>query len=386
LARRRGATVAIDAVDAIFLRRTYELARRGRGGTLPNPCVGAVLARRTETLGEGFHRARGRAHAEVEALAAARAAGSDVDGATLYVSLEPCAHHGLTPPCIDAILEHGIARVVIGTRDPDRTAAGGAERLREAGVAVDVADDRMAQQLIEDFAVAATSTRPFVTLKMAASLDGFIAAKPGSTWLSGERARAYVRELRIAHDAVLVGAGTVRADDPLLTVRPPHARRKPYVRVVACGSKLVPADARVFAPVDGYARTIVLAPAGRRKRFAELERVADVTYFGDDKTTWHDPSLALAELKKLGISSVLCEGGPMLAAALLEAGIVDRIHWIVTPQLLANDDAQPVLKRANLTEKIAPFRFDRVEQIGDDIVLSARLSVPAGEEIACLPD
>jgi diaminohydroxyphosphoribosylaminopyrimidine deaminase/5-amino-6-(5-phosphoribosylamino)uracil reductase len=386
LARRRGATVALDAVDAIFLRRAYELARRGRGSTLPNPCVGAVIARRTETLGEGFHRARGSAHAEVEALASARAAGNAVDGATLYVSLEPCAHRGLTPPCTDAILENGIARVVIGTHDPDRTAAGGADRLRGAGIAVDVADDAVAQELIEDFAVAANTTRPYLTLKMAASLDGFVGAKPGSTWLSGEGARAYVRELRIAHDAVLVGAGTIRADDSLLTVRPPHARRKPYVRIVACGSKVVAPDARVFAPVEGYGRTIVLAPAGRRKRFSELEGVADVTYFGDEKTTWHDPSRALAELKKLGISSVLCEGGPMLAAALLENGLVDRIHWIVTPHLLANDDAQPVLKRASLAEKIAPFQFDRVERLGDDVVLSARLSAPAGEKIACSPD
>lgn len=386
MARRRGADVALDAVDGIFLRRAYELARRGRGSTLPNPCVGAVIARRTETLGEGFHHVRGSAHAEVEAFDAARLAGHAVDGATLYVSLEPCAHHGLTPPCADAILASGIARVVIGTLDPDRTASGGARRLEEAGVAVEVAGDRIADELIEDFAVATDGARPYVTLKMAASLDGFIAAKPGSTWLSGERAREYVRELRIAHDAVLVGAGTVRADDPLLTVRPPYARRKPYLRVVACGSKPVSPDARVFAPVEGYARTIVLAPAGRRKRFSELEAVAELVYFGDEKTTRHDPSRALAELKKLGISSVLCEGGPMLASALLEDGLVDRIHWIVTPHLLSNDKAQPVLKDANLAEKIARFRFDRVEQLGDDAVLSARLTPVVAEVPACSPD
>lgn len=300
----------------------------------------------------------------------------------MYVSLEPCAHHGLTPPCADAILEHRIARVVIGTQDPDRTASGGVRRLMDGGVTVDVAGDRMAEELIEDFAVAANSLRPYVTLKMAASLDGFVGAKAGSTWLSGERAREFVRELRIAHDAVLVGAGTVRADDPLLTVRPPHARRKPYVRIVACASKPASVDARVFQPLEGYARTIVLAPAGRRKRFAELEDVADVVYVGGEGTTWHDPGLALAELKKLGISSVLCEGGPKLAAALLEHRLVDRVHWIVTPHLLANDDAQSVLDGADFAKATPQLRFDRVERLGEDVLLSARLTT----EVLCLPD
>jgi diaminohydroxyphosphoribosylaminopyrimidine deaminase/5-amino-6-(5-phosphoribosylamino)uracil reductase len=197
--------------------------------------------------------------------------------------------------------------------------------------------------------------------------------------LSGEPAREFVRELRIAHDAVLVGAKTVRIDDPLLTVRPPYARRRPYLRIVACASKPVSPDARIFKPVEGYARTIVLAPLGRRDRFAALEEIADVVYVGDKDTTRHDPELALLELKKLGISSVLCEGGPMLAAALLGDRLVDRIDWIVTPHLLSNDDATRVLGGADLSAASPEFRFDRVERLGDDVLLSARL-------VSCSPD
>jgi diaminohydroxyphosphoribosylaminopyrimidine deaminase/5-amino-6-(5-phosphoribosylamino)uracil reductase len=355
------------------LRRTYELAERGRGNTAPNPCVGAVIARDGATLGEGFHHARGAPHAEVEALAAARHANADVRGATLYVSLEPCAHDGLTPACATAIAEAGIARVVIGARDPNPVAAGGAERLRETVVAVDVADDPVAAALIEDFAAALASPRPYVTLKMAASLDGFVAARPGSTWLTGERARDFVRELRIAHDAVLVGARTVRTDDPQLTVRPPRTRARPYFRIVACATKTVPAESRVFQPAEGYARTIVLAPRGESRTFAPLHTVAEVIEVGEPSSTWLDVEAALATLKSRGITSVLCEGGPMLAGALLERRLVDRLYWIVAPQLLANVRALPVLAGASVAGALTDLRFDRVERLGEDVLLSAPL-------------
>jgi len=369
--REGGEAVSIDAVDRVFLRRTYELAERGRGNTVPNPCVGAVVARADFTLGEGFHHARGSPHAEVEALEATRNAGRDARGATLYVSLEPCSHDGLTPACTRAIRDAGIARVVIGARDRNPLAAGGAERLRDGGVTVEVADDPAAEAIVEDFASALASARPYLTLKMAVSLDGFVAAQPSSTWLSGERARDFVRDLRIAHDAVLVGARTVRIDNPQLTVRPPRARRRPYRRIVACASKPVPAEARVFEPVEGYARTLVLAPQLYRERFAPLESVADVIYVGDSDATRLDIEAALEALKAREIFSVLCEGGPILAGALLERRLVDRLHWIVVPQLLANKDAVPALARASVAGALPEFRFDRVERLGDDLLLSA---------------
>jgi diaminohydroxyphosphoribosylaminopyrimidine deaminase/5-amino-6-(5-phosphoribosylamino)uracil reductase len=368
--------MSVGAGDRIYLRRTYELAERGRGSTAPNPCVGSVLVRDATTIGEGFHHVRGAAHAEIEALRAGRQIGADARGATLYVSLEPCLHQGATPSCAQAVIDAGIGRVVVGALDPNPEAAGGAERLRAAGIDVDVAGDAAARSLIEDFTVALTAVRPYVAVKLAASLDGYIASAPGSEWLTGSAARDFVRELRVAHDAVLVGAKTVRIDDPQLTVRPPRARRRPYRRVVACVSKPLLAQARVFAPVDGYERTIVLVPPANRERFSELDGVADIVPVGDEAATGLDVAAALVELKARGITSVLCEGGPMLAAALIEGGLVDRLYWLVAPRLLANPQAVPALTRTNLAG--TALEFDRVEQLGADVLLSARIVATKG--------
>ena len=357
----------------MYLRRACELAARGRGGTSPNPAVGAVLADGARTLGEGYHHVRGGPHAEVEALQDAAARGNDVRGATLYVTLEPCDHTGLTPPCSLAVRDAGIARAVIGTLDPNpRTAAGGVARLRAAGVAVVVADDAWARALIEEFALAVGRTRPYLRLKLAASLDGYIAPQSGARhWLTSDEARAYVRDLRASHDAVLVGAGTVRIDDPQLSVRPPRARRTPYVRAIACEDAPVPPERAIFAPLEGYARTIVLAPAGSRAAFASLDDVADVAYVGEADARTLDLKLALDALRGRGIASVLCEGGPTLAGRLIEAGLVDRIDWLVAPALLAAGGAVPALSFGAGGAIVA---FDRVERLGPDVLLSARLT------------
>jgi diaminohydroxyphosphoribosylaminopyrimidine deaminase/5-amino-6-(5-phosphoribosylamino)uracil reductase len=357
------------------LRRACELAERGRGSTSPNPSVGAVVALGSTTLGEGYHRVRGDAHAEVEALRDAAARGNDVRGATIYVTLEPCDHTGLTPPCSLAVVDAGVVRAVVGALDPNpRTAGRGIARLRAAGVAVDVADDAWSQSLIEDFGRAVARERPYVRLKLAASLDGRVAPRPGERhWLTGIEAREYVRELRAACDAVLVGAGTVRIDDPLLTVRPPRSRRRPYVRVVACERDPVSRDRAIFAPLEGYARTIVLAPAGARARFAELEAVADVAFCGEGERL--DLGLALAALRERGIASVLCEGGPTLAQHLLEGGFVDRVDWLVAPALLGGPEAVAALAGG---PGGVTLRFDRVERLGPDVLLSAVLAEPSG--------
>jgi diaminohydroxyphosphoribosylaminopyrimidine deaminase/5-amino-6-(5-phosphoribosylamino)uracil reductase len=326
-----------------------------------------VLVREGHTLGEGFHHRRGEPHAEVEAL---RAAHGDARGATLYASLEPCDHEGLTPPCTRAVIAAGVARVVIGALDPNpKTAGAGVARLRAGGIAVDVVDDARARDLVDAFAVAIRSGRPFVTLKLAASLDGYVAPRPGPYWLTGAEARAFVRELRASHDAVMVGAGTVIADDPQLTVRPPHARTVPYRRVVVSDRPSLPRERRVFAPANGYLPTLVLG-AGPSGEYGQLEGVAEVICVGKDGGSM-DVGAGLVALKERGIESVLCEGGPRLAARLLARGLVDRVHWLVAPRLLAGPEAVPALaSRAELGG--GSWAIDRTARLGADVLLSAR--------------
>ena len=356
------------------------MAARAARDVAPNPPVGCVIVRDGITLGEGWHRRRGEPHAEVEALRDARARGHDPRGATAYVSLEPCAHHGLTPPCADALIAAGIARVAIGALDPNPTTAeGGLRRLREAGIAVDVLGGDAANALIERFRWTIARDTPYVTLKMAASLDGYVAERPGTRqWLTGPVAVERVRDLRSEHDAVMVGAGTVRVDDPQLTVRPHASRRKPYARVIMCETEPILPASRVLAlppdaPQDAYRPTIVLAPAGARTRFAPLEPLADVVYIGAADATQLDLAEALRSLRGREIATVLCEGGPTLAARLLAAGLVQRIVWLVAPRLLRGDTAVPVLSGAAVAG-LDGWRFDRIERVGDDMLLSADLT------------
>ena len=247
--------------------RAYELAERAAGNTSPNPAVGAVVVRGETIVGEGYHHRAGDAHAEINAI---RTAGAAARGATLYVSLEPCNHTGKTPPCTDAIVRAGLSRVVAGTRDPNpQTDGSGVQALRDRKISVDVLDDPRAATIVEPFARAIKSKRPYVSLKLAVSLDGYIASQPGvQEWLTGEEARTFVRELRITHDATAVGAGTVRVDNPQLTVRPAHNRLMEYRRVVICETAPVDPAAAILKEQEGYARTIVLAPSGGRGKEA----------------------------------------------------------------------------------------------------------------------
>ena len=214
---------------------------------------------------------------------------------------------------------------------------------------------------------------------MAMSLDGAVAPQAGGNFaVTGPPARERVRDLRFENDAVMVGAGTIRVDDAQLTVRPHRTRRKPYVRVVVCESDAVPPGSRVFtpppnSPADAYAPTVVLAPAGIRERFAVLEPVADVVYVGDAQAVTLDLEAAMCALRKRGITSVLCEGGPTLAGRLLAARLVARIIWFVAPRFLQTARAVPVLAGADLTQAANGWRFDRVERVGEDMLLSARV-------------
>ncbi|MBV9700254.1 MAG: bifunctional diaminohydroxyphosphoribosylaminopyrimidine deaminase/5-amino-6-(5-phosphoribosylamino)uracil reductase RibD [Candidatus Eremiobacteraeota bacterium] len=360
----------LTALDRLYLARAYELAQRGAGSTAPNPPVGAVIVAGEEIVGEGYHHRAGGAHAEINAL---EMAGSAARGATVYMSLEPCGHAGRTPPCTDALVAAGVARVVAGTADP--AGHGGAPKLRERDIQIVIGDDAVARDLIEPFAVAMRAQRPYLALKMAMSLDGFVAGRPGTREpLSSVAEQRLVHEFRAAYDAVLVGAGTVRVDDPALTVRPTHHRLRPYQRIVMAQTQPIPAKSRIFSAAEEYATTIVLAPEASRAVYRELESVADVLYIdGDDGTL--DLRAALQPLRAREICSVLCEGGPRLASALIAAGVVDRVYWAIAPRLLANETAVPVLSGCDLATLPANLRFDRVERLGEDVLLSGALHV-----------
>jgi diaminohydroxyphosphoribosylaminopyrimidine deaminase / 5-amino-6-(5-phosphoribosylamino)uracil reductase len=354
----------LTPLDELYLQRAYELAARGMGNTAPNPPVGAAIVRDGRIVGEGYHRRAGEAHAEVHAL---RQAGSAARGATLYISLEPCRHVGRTPPCTQALIAAGIARVVAGARDP--TGHGGAAELREGGIEVTIADDRVARDLAEAFVRAATSDRPYVGVKMATSLDGAVASRPGvRERLGSVQEESYVRELRVAYDAVMVGAQTIRIDDPQLTVRPHRDRSRPYVRIVVSQSGALSPRSRVFAPVEGYARTIVLVPGGIVARLAELREVAVVVGVGDDGASTLDLREAMQALHGRKIFSVLCEGGPRLAASLIAAGQADRFYWAIAPLFLSGERTVPVLSGADLGG--TRVHFDRIERAGEDVILS----------------
>jgi diaminohydroxyphosphoribosylaminopyrimidine deaminase/5-amino-6-(5-phosphoribosylamino)uracil reductase len=357
LERRRGH--AVNELDATYLARAVELAARALGDTAPNPPVGAVIVRDGRTLGEGWHHRKGAPHAEAEALRVARESGEDVRGATMYVTLEPHDHESTMPRCSVAVIEAGIARVVVGALDPNlRTHGHGVERMRGAGVAVDVVDDPASHALIEPFAHTIGSELPFVTLKMALSLDGYISPNGGTYRVTGEAARERVYDLRAAHDAVMVGAGTVRADDPLLTLRPHRTRVKPYFRVVVTGATPLASSHRVLAepsdaPPGAYRPTIVLAPEPGAREV--------------------DLRAALIALRAGGIETVLCEGGPTLAGKLLAARLVERIVWFVAPVFLHTPEAVPVLAGTDLSEFRNGWAFEEVERVGNDLMITARL-------------
>lgn len=313
------------------LERALELAERGRGTTHPNPVVGAVVARDGEVVGEGWHERKGGPHAEVVAL---EGAGERARGGTLYVTLEPCRSFGQTPPCTAAVLAAGVARVVVASLDPSPDAGGGLEELHAAGVEVELAEGSLAEQARrqnEAWRTWIAEARPFVTYKAAITLDGRVTV-PGSRWVSGEESRRRVHELRAASDAVAVGMGAVRADNPRLDARDVDADRQP--RRLAFGSGPLPEDSE-----------LELLPGPLEEE--------------------------LARLAEEGVQSLLLEGGPTLATAFLRAGLVDKLLLFVAPRLsggcprFLGDLDQPV-----------EVHGLEVEPIGEDLLVSGYIHEP----------
>jgi diaminohydroxyphosphoribosylaminopyrimidine deaminase/5-amino-6-(5-phosphoribosylamino)uracil reductase len=354
------------------MRRALELAALGRGLVSPNPMVGAVVVREGRVVGEGWHDGPGTPHAEARALTAA---GELARGATLYCTLEPCDHVGRTPPCTSAIIEAGVVRAIVAAGDPNPLVDGrGFDRLRESGLeVVDGVLEDASRRLNAAFERHVVSGLPLVTWKSAASLDGKTAATDRSSrWITGEAAREDAHRLRAASDAIVVGAGTVIDDDPVLTVRDPAYRGRPPLRVVVDASGLVPAGARVF---DGSAPTLV-ATTGR----APLDVVdgwtaagADVESFDPDATGGvHLPDL-LAHLGKRDVQGVLLEGGATLAWSFVERRLIDRIVLYLAPKLIGGAEAPGVLMGEGFApiDRAVGLRIVSVERIGDDLKVEA---------------
>jgi diaminohydroxyphosphoribosylaminopyrimidine deaminase / 5-amino-6-(5-phosphoribosylamino)uracil reductase len=316
------------------MRRALELAARGWGRVSPNPMVGAVAVRSGRIVGEGWHREYGEPHAEVEALAEA---GGEAEGCTLYVTLEPCNHHGRTPPCTGAVLAAGVRRVVYACPDPNPQARGGAAWLEQRGVEVHEGVGRdEAETLNAAFlhGFGRRAPRPWISLKLALTLDARIADREGrSVWITGEEARAEVHRLRAGFDAVAVGIGTVLADDPLLTVRGTATPRRTPVRVVFDRHLRIPADSRLVRSVPDAPLWVVAAPG------AEAGRAEALAARGVRILKAADLAAGLIGLRREGVRSLLVEGGSGIGSALLEAEAIDRMYLFYAPLLLGGDAA-----------------------------------------------
>jgi diaminohydroxyphosphoribosylaminopyrimidine deaminase/5-amino-6-(5-phosphoribosylamino)uracil reductase len=360
--------------DLKHMKAALALARRGLGSVWPNPTVGCVLVREGRVIGRGWTQPGGRPHGETEAL---QRAGAAAKSATAYVSLEPCCHWGKTPPCTDALIAAGVARVVLPIEDPDPRVSGkGIAKLREAGIKVDTglcAEE--AAELNAGFFLRLREGRPLVTLKLATTLDGQLATSTGeSRWITGALARDRAHLLRANHDAVMIGSNTVITDDPLLTCRLPGLDAQSPVRIVLDSRLNVPLTARVVAEarqVPTWFITLRHGDAARREAFLSC----GVQLIEVRPTPEHmvDIAAAFQELGRRGLTRVLVEGGSTLAAVLLRAGLVDRLAWFHAPSLIGGDGIPAVAGFGLAALETAP-RFERiaVETIGEDVLETLR--------------
>ena len=356
-------------LDESYMREALRIAEYARGRTSPNPLVGAVIVRDGTIVASGWHRAAGEPHAEIHAL---RMAGELARGATLYVTLEPCAHHGRTGPCAEAVIAAGLARVVVALSDPNPLVAGrGIHLLTAAGIEVTtgVCEDEARRQN-EIFLKWVTTKRPFVTLKTAMTLDGKIASHTGaSRWITGAAARARVHAYRNEYDAILVGIGTVLADDPSLTTRLEHGTGKNPLRIVLDSEARTPLDAKLVA--DGAAPTIIVVSERADHRRVNLLRAcgAEVVTLGTQRV---DIAALLDYLGAREITSLFVEGGAAVNWSLLAGGSVDKVHAFIAPMLMGGETAKTPIGGTGFDSPQTALRLHdmTVEQVGTDILVT----------------
>lgn len=352
------------------MRAALALARRGLGNVWPNPAVGCLIVKDERVVGRGWTQPGGRPHAETEALAMA---GEAARGATAYVTLEPCSHHGKTPPCAEALVAAGIARVVVAMEDPDpRVSGAGLELLRRAGISVTsgICGDEAAE-LNAGFFTKVRDGRPLVTLKLATTLDGRIATHGGeSKWITGEAARAAAHLLRAEHDVIMVGSGTALADDPELTCRLPGLADRSPVRVVVDGRLRLPLTAKLVASANEIPTWVLTLEGGdEARRDAYADAGVDIIELPEGADHTVDLGAALAALAESGVTRVLVEGGAHLTSGLLRAGLVDRLVWFRAPRLVGGDGL-PAAVAFGVDHLSQTPKFERIEvrPVGEDLM------------------
>jgi len=339
------------STDEGFMRLALDLAKKAEGFTSPNPMVGAVIVKNGVIVGKGYHKRCGSAHAEANAL---RNAGRRAEGATMYVSLEPCGHFGRTPPCTDAVIESGIKKVVIAMRDPNPINNGrGIKKLVRYGIKVKTGVlKEEAVALNKPYIKFITKKMPYITVKIAESLDGKIATKTGeSRWITGEEARQYVHRLRAKADAVMVGANTVLKDNPSLLSK--TSSEKQPLRIVVCGGRKIPKSSRIFS--SGGRFPVMLARLTKSR--------ADVNGL-------------LKELAKRGIANILVEGGGELVASLVEKNLVDRFVIFIAPKIIGGRSAVTPVEGIGIDRisKAVPLKFVKIKRFKEDILIEAEVN------------
>lgn len=354
-----------------YMKLAIKLANKARGKTSPNPLVGAVVVKEGSIVGRGFHKKRGEPHAEINAL---NNAGGNTSEGDLYVNLEPCNHYGMTPPCTKAIIESGIKRVFVGIEDPNETVAGGGiQRLKKNGIDVKKWILRKeCQRLNEVYIKYITQKRPFVILKSAASLDGKIATRSGDTkWITNEKSRGFLHKLRNEMDGILVGIGTIEADDPSLTTRLNGKRGKDPVRIVVDSSLKIPLDARVLNQKSNAKTVIATTDRASKEKMKKVEELGAKVIVVGSTNNRVDFRELMIELGKLEIASLLIEGGAEVNASSLKSGIVDKVLFFYAPKIIGGIEALSIVGGEGVKELDHAVKIKEIKtrRFGDDILL-----------------
>ena len=365
-----------------YMRLALELAQKGMGFVSPNPMVGAVIVKDGKIIGQGWHRKYGDLHAERNAFADCDSRGVDCTGADMYVTLEPCCHHGKQPPCTEAVIAHGIKRVFIGSADPNPLVAGkGVQILRDHGI--EVVEDVLRQEcdsINEIFFRYITTKRPFVTMKYAMTMDGKIACYTGdSKWITGEEARKNVHRERLRHTAIMAGIGTVLADDPLLTCRTEGGRDP--IRIICDSSLRIPLESNIVRTAGGI-RTVIAAASEDEARAQQLKDAGcEVIYCGGADGRIDLPELMRILGEELRIDSILLEGGGELNWSALKSGIVTKVQAYIAPKLFGGRAKSPVEGRGVPVPGEAFMLEDsKIVRFGNDFMIESKVRYPCSQD------